>query len=56
MAVRGRVETGQQVSAKVMEGCIVLMTYGEQEQKLLAELKETQLKLKGVEAAVSATH
>ena len=49
-------ETGQQVSVKVMDGCIVLMAYGEQVQKLLAELKETQLKLKGIEAAVSAVH
>ncbi|BCA37568.1 hypothetical protein KATP_00900 [Kluyvera ascorbata] len=49
-------ETGQQVSVKVMDGCIVLMAYGEQEQKLLSELKETQLKLKGIEAAVSAAH
>lgn len=45
-------ETGQQVSVKAMEGCIVLMAY----EKLLAELKKTQLKLKGIEAAVSAVH
>ena len=40
----------------MMDGCIVLMAYGEQEQKLLAELKETQLKLKGIEATISAVH
>ena len=49
-------ETGQQVSVKVMDGRIVLMAYGEQEQKLLAELKETQQKLKEIATAVSAVH
>lgn len=49
-------ETGQQVRVKVMDGCIVLLAYGEQEQKLLAELKETQQKLKGIEAVILTAH
>lgn len=48
-------DTGQQVSVKVMEGCIVLIAENKQEQKLLDELKEIQGKLKGVETAMSLT-
>lgn len=47
-------DTGQQVRVKVMNGCIALMACGEQEQKLLAELKEARQKLKGIETAMSA--
>ena len=49
-------ETGQQVTVKVMDGCIVLLAYSEQEQKLLTELKETKQKLKGIEEVMSAVH
>lgn len=38
-------DTGQQISVKVMNGCIVLMVYGEQEQRLQDELQESQQKL-----------
>lgn len=49
-------DTGQQVSVKVMEGCIVLMAYSQQEQHLLLQLKEIQSKLKGIEATMSLTN
>ncbi|WP_449545986.1 SymE family type I addiction module toxin [Lelliottia amnigena] len=45
-------ETGQQVTVKVMDGCIVLVAYNEQEQRLQGELKEAQAKLKGIEGAL----
>ena len=38
-------DTGQQITVKVMNGCIVLMVYGEQEQRLQDELKEAHQKL-----------
>ena len=37
-------DTGQQITVKVMNGCIVLMVYGEQEQQQ-DELKEANQKL-----------
>ena len=37
-------DTGQQITVKVMNGCIVLMVYGEQEQRLQDELKEVAYK------------
>ncbi|WP_393949180.1 SymE family type I addiction module toxin [Kluyvera intermedia] len=49
-------DTGQQVNVKVMEGCIVLMAYSQQEQNLLLQLKEIQSKLKGIEATMSSTN
>mgnify|MGYP003365347526 CR=1 FL=1 len=49
-------DTGQQVNVKVMEGCIVLMAYSQQEQNLLLQLKEIQSKLKGIEATMSLTN
>ncbi len=49
-------DTGQQVNVKVMEGCIVLMAYSQQEQSLLLQLKEIQSKLKGIEATMSLTN
>lgn len=42
-------DTGQQITVKVMNGCIVLMVYGEQEQRLQDELKEANQKLKRIE-------
>ncbi|MGL5969532.1 MAG: SymE family type I addiction module toxin [Kluyvera sp.] len=49
-------DTGQQVNVKVMDGCIVLMAYSQQEQSLLLQLKEIQSKLKGIEATMSLTN
>lgn len=49
-------ETGQQVTVKVMNGCIVLVAYNEQEQRLKGELKEAQAKLKGIEGALVGIH
>ncbi|MDK9361615.1 MULTISPECIES: SymE family type I addiction module toxin [Lelliottia] len=49
-------ETGQQVTVKVMDGCIVLVAYSEQEQRLLDELKQAQAKLKGIEGALVGVH
>lgn len=49
-------DTGQQVTVKVAEGCLVLMTGSEQEQTLLAELKAAQRKLKEIEEAMAFTH
>lgn len=46
-------DTGQQVTLKVMDGCIVLMAYSPQEQKLLDELKQVQQKLKGIKGALA---
>lgn len=47
-------DTGQQVTVKVAEGCIVLMTCDEQQQKLLDALKESQHKLKRIESMLAA--
>ena len=49
-------DTGHQVTVKVMDGCIVLMAYSEQEQRLLDELKQAQAKLKGIEGALLQKH
>ncbi|WP_371973935.1 SymE family type I addiction module toxin [Lelliottia nimipressuralis] len=49
-------DTGHQVTVKVMDGCIVLMAYTEQEQRLLDELKQAQAKLKGIEGALLQKH
>lgn len=49
-------DTGHQVTVKVAEGCLVLMTGSEQEQTLLAELKAAQRKLKEIEGAMSFAH
>ncbi|MRS91786.1 type I addiction module toxin, SymE family [Enterobacteriaceae bacterium RIT714] len=46
-------ETGQQVTVKVMDGCIVLMAFSEQEQRLLDELKKAKTKLKEIETALT---
>lgn len=49
-------DTGHQVTVKVMDGCIVLVAYSEQEQRLLDELKQAQAKLKGIEGALVGVH
>lgn len=46
-------DTGQQVTVKVAEGCLVLMAGSKQEQTLLAELKAAQRKLKEIEGAMA---
>ncbi|EMF0717235.1 SymE family type I addiction module toxin [Citrobacter freundii] len=46
-------DTGQQVTVKVMNGCIVLMAYGEQEQRLQEALKASQQKLKKIESTLA---
>ncbi|HHT4369756.1 TPA: SymE family type I addiction module toxin, partial [Citrobacter freundii] len=38
---------------KVMNGCIVLMVYGEQEQRLQDELQEANQKLKRIESTLA---
>ncbi|EHM49780.1 SymE family type I addiction module toxin [Yokenella regensburgei] len=45
-------DTGRYVTVKVMPGCIVLMTFGEQEQKMAAEIKLLKQKLSGIESAL----
>jgi toxic protein SymE len=45
-------DTGHHVTVKVMQGCIVLMTFGEQEQKMAAEIKLLKQKLSGIESAL----
>jgi toxic protein SymE len=42
-------ETGHQVTVKVMKGCIVLMAFSENEQKLLDDYKQTKEKLVQIE-------
>ncbi|RXJ12180.1 SymE family type I addiction module toxin [Lelliottia nimipressuralis] len=49
-------DTGHQVTVKIMDGCIVLMAYSQQEQRLLDELKQAQAKLKGIEGALLQKH
>ncbi|EPK8087868.1 SymE family type I addiction module toxin [Citrobacter freundii] len=46
-------DTGQQISVKVMNGCIVLMVYGEQEQRLQDELQEANQKLNRIESTLA---
>ncbi|WJD51217.1 SymE family type I addiction module toxin [Enterobacter sp. PGRG2] len=47
-------DTGQQVTVKVMNGCIVLMAYNEQEQRLQDELKAAQQRIKMIESTLAA--
>jgi toxic protein SymE len=42
-------DTGHQVTVKVMKGCIVLVAYNENEQRLLDEYKRTKAKLIEIE-------
>jgi toxic protein SymE len=49
MAAPAGFETGHQVTVKVMKGCIVLMAYNENEQKLLDDYKQTKEKLVKIE-------
>ncbi|MEB0899441.1 SymE family type I addiction module toxin [Citrobacter portucalensis] len=46
-------DTGQQITVKVMNGCIVLMVYGEQEQRLQDELNEAHQKLNRIESTLA---
>ncbi|HGK4755914.1 TPA: SymE family type I addiction module toxin [Enterobacter cloacae] len=47
-------ETGHQVTVKVMKGCIVLVAYNEQEQRLQDDYKQTKAKLIEIEDALAA--
>ncbi|WP_072570984.1 SymE family type I addiction module toxin [Enterobacter sp. SA187] len=47
-------DTGHQVTVKVMNGCIVLMAYNEQEQRLQDELKAAQQRIKRIESTLAA--
>lgn len=47
-------ETGHQVTVKVMKGCIVLVAYNEQEQRLQDDYKRTKAKLTEIEDALAA--
>jgi toxic protein SymE len=49
VAARGGFDTGQQVTVKVMKGCIVLVAYNEQEQRLQDDYKRTKAKLSEIE-------
>lgn len=53
VTTRSWFDTGQQISVKVMNGCIVLMVYGEQEQRLQDELKEANQKLNRIESTLA---
>ena len=46
-------DTGDKVTVKVMDGCIVVMTHNPYEKALLADLKQAQQKLKGIEGALA---
>ncbi|WP_320730561.1 SymE family type I addiction module toxin [Enterobacter sichuanensis] len=47
-------ETGHHVTVKVMKGCIVLVAYNEQEQRLQDEYKRTKDKLVQIEKGLAA--
>ena len=47
-------DTGRQVSVKVMDGCIVLMTDSDKEQMLSEELKQAKQALKEIKGALAA--
>jgi toxic protein SymE len=51
---RAGFDTGQQVTVKVMKGCIVLVAYNEQEQRLQDDYKRTKAKLIEIEDALAA--
>ena len=53
VATRSGFDTGQQITVKVMNGCIVLMVYGEQEQRLQDELQEANQKLNRIESTLA---
>ncbi|MDM3279688.1 MULTISPECIES: SymE family type I addiction module toxin [Citrobacter] len=46
-------DTGQQITVKAMNGCIVLMVYGEQKQRLQDELKDANQKLNRIESTLA---
>jgi len=45
-------DTGDKVTVKVMDGCIVVMAHNPHEKTLLNKLKQAQQKLKGIEGAL----
>ena len=47
-------DTGQQVTVKVMKGCIVLVAYNEQEQRILDDYKRTKAKLCQIENTLAS--
>ena len=47
-------ETGHQVTVKVMKGCIVLVAYNEQEQRLQNDYKRTKAKLSQIENTLAS--
>ena len=47
-------DTGQQVTVKVMKGCIVLVAYNEQEQRILEDYKRTKAKLSQIERTLTS--
>ncbi len=47
-------DTGQQVTVKVMKGCIVLVAYNEQEQRILDDYKRTKTKLCQIENTLAS--
>ncbi|MEX9253726.1 SymE family type I addiction module toxin [Pseudenterobacter timonensis] len=47
-------DTGNQVTVKVMKGCIVLVAYSEKEQQLLDDYKQTKAQLVHLEEAFTA--
>ncbi|WP_159340361.1 MULTISPECIES: SymE family type I addiction module toxin [Leclercia] len=48
-------DTGDKVTVKVMNGCMVVMAHNPHEKKLLDELKQAQHKLKGIESALAVS-
>jgi len=46
-------DTGDKVTVKVMDGCIVVMAHNPHEKMLLSELKQAQQKLKDIEIAIA---
>ena len=46
-------DTGDKVTVKVMNGCIVIMAHNPHEKTLLDQLKQAQHKLKGIEGALA---
>lgn len=47
-------DTGDKVTVKVMDSCIVVMAHNQYEKSLLAELTLAQQKLKGIEGALAS--
>lgn len=47
-------DTGHQVKVKVMKGCIVLVAYNDQEQRLQEECKRAKAKLSQIENTLAS--